>query len=38
MMMKHETMPIISKSKHPKKGKYKEQNESTHIQEDKITT
>jgi hypothetical protein len=37
-MMKHETLSIINKSKHPKKGKYKEQNGRTHIQEDKRTT
>jgi hypothetical protein len=32
-----ETLPIINKPKHPKKetGEYKEQNERTHIQEDK---
>jgi hypothetical protein len=30
-----ETLPIINKSKHQKKGEYKEQNGSTHIQEDK---
>jgi hypothetical protein len=35
-----ETMPIINKSKHPKKrkGEYKEQNGRTHVQEDKRTT
>jgi hypothetical protein len=33
-----ETLPIINKSRHPKKGEYKEQNERTHIQEDKRTT
>ncbi len=35
-----ETLPIINKPKHPKKKKreYKEQNERTHIQEDKRTT
>jgi hypothetical protein len=31
-------VPIINKSKHPKKGEYKEQNGKTHIQEDKRTT
>jgi len=30
-----ETLPIINKPKHPKKGEYKEQNERTHVQEDK---
>jgi hypothetical protein len=33
-----ETLPITNKSKHPEKGEYKEQNERTHVQEDKITT
>ncbi len=33
-----ETLPTINKPKHPKKGEYKEQNERTHVQEDKITT
>ncbi len=34
-----ETLPIINKQKHLKKGQYKEQNGvSTHIQEDKRTT
>jgi hypothetical protein len=37
-MMKHETLSIINKSKHPKKGKYKEKNGRTHVQEDKRTT
>jgi hypothetical protein len=32
-----ETLPIINKSKHPKKGEYKEQNGRTHVQEDKRT-
>jgi hypothetical protein len=35
MMMKHKTLPVINKSKHPKKGKYKDQNGRTHVQEDK---
>jgi len=30
-----ETLPIINKPKHPKEGEYKEQNERTHVQEDK---
>jgi hypothetical protein len=30
-----ETLPIINKPKHPKKGEYKEQNGRTQIQEDK---
>jgi hypothetical protein len=30
-----ETLPIINKSKHPKKGEYQEQNERTHVQEGK---
>ncbi len=30
-----ETLQIINKPKHPKKWEYKEQNERTHIQEDK---
>jgi hypothetical protein len=38
MMMKRETLSIINKSKHPKKGKYKEKNGRTHVQEDKRTT
>jgi hypothetical protein len=29
------TLPIINKPKHQKKGEYKEQNERTHVQEDK---
>jgi hypothetical protein len=33
-----ETLPIINKSKHSKKGEYKEQNERTHVQEDNRTT
>jgi len=33
-----ETLPITNKSKHPEKGEYKEQNERTHVQENKITT
>jgi hypothetical protein len=33
-----ETLPIINKSKHPKKGEYTEQNGRTHMQEDKRTT
>jgi hypothetical protein len=33
-----ETLPIINKLKHPKKGLHKEQNGRTHVQEDKITT
>jgi hypothetical protein len=33
-----ETLPIINKPKHPKKGKYKEQNGRIHVQEDKTTT
>jgi hypothetical protein len=31
-------LSIITKSKHPKRGGYKEQNGRTHIQEDKRTT
>jgi len=31
----NETLPIINKPKHPKKGEYKEQNGRTHVQEDK---
>jgi hypothetical protein len=34
----NETLPIINKPKHPKKGEYKEQNGRTHVQEDKRTT
>jgi hypothetical protein len=34
----NETLPIITKPKHPKKGQYKEQNGRTHFQEDKRTT
>jgi hypothetical protein len=30
-----ETLPIINKSNHQKKGEYKEQNGRTHLQEDK---
>jgi len=33
-----ETLPIINKPKHPKKGEYKEQNGRTRVQEDKRTT
>jgi len=33
-----ETLVIINKRKHPKKGEYKEQNGMTHVQEDKRTT
>jgi hypothetical protein len=33
-----ETLPIINKSKHPKKGEYKEEYGRTHVQEDKRTT
>ncbi len=33
-----ETLPIINKPKHPKKGEYKEQNGMTHVQEDERTT
>jgi hypothetical protein len=33
-----ETLPIIKKQKHPKKGENKEQNGRTYIQEDKRTT
>jgi hypothetical protein len=29
------TLPIINKPKHQEKGEYKEQNERTHVQEDK---
>jgi hypothetical protein len=32
-----ENFPIINKPKHPKKGEYKEQNGTTHVQEDKRT-
>jgi hypothetical protein len=31
-------MLIINKSKHPKKGEYKEQNGRTHVQKDKKST
>jgi hypothetical protein len=31
----YETLPIINKSKHSKKGEYKQQNERTHVQKDK---
>jgi hypothetical protein len=34
----NETLPIINKSKDPKKGEYKEQNGWTHVQEDKKRT
>jgi hypothetical protein len=34
-MLIDETLPIITKPKHPKKGEHKEQNERTHVQEDK---
>jgi hypothetical protein len=39
-MCDDETLPIINKTKHPKKkgGKYKEQNGRTHVQENKRTT
>jgi hypothetical protein len=30
-----ETLPIVKKPKHPKKGEYKEQDGRTHVQEDK---
>ncbi len=33
-----ETLRIINKPKHPKKGEYKEQNGKTCVQEDKRTT
>jgi hypothetical protein len=33
-----ETLPIISKPKHPKKGENKEQNGRTHVQEDRRIT
>ncbi len=33
-----ETLPIINKPKHPKKGEYNEQNGRIHVQEDKRTT
>ncbi len=33
-----ETLPIIKKQTHPKKGENKEQNGRTHIQENKRTT
>jgi len=33
-----ETLPIIHKSKYPKKGEYKEQKGKTHVQEDIKTT
>jgi hypothetical protein len=33
-----ETLPIINKPKHPKKGEYKVQNGRTLIQEDERTT
>jgi hypothetical protein len=33
-----EIVPIIKKSKHPKKGEYKEQNGRTHVQDKKRTT
>jgi hypothetical protein len=41
---KDETLPIINKLKHPQKkekkreGEYKEQNERTHVEENKRTT
>ncbi len=35
--IKAETLPVINKPKHPKKGEYKEQNGRTHVQEDKRT-
>jgi hypothetical protein len=38
MRMNDETLPIINKPKHPKKGEYKEQNGRIHVQEDKKTT
>jgi hypothetical protein len=31
-------MSIINKSKHPKKGEYKEENGRIHVQEDERTT
>jgi hypothetical protein len=34
----HETLPIINKPKHPKKGEHKEQKRRSQIQEDKRTT
>jgi len=34
----NETLPIINKPKHPKKGRNKEQNGRTHVQEDNKTT
>jgi hypothetical protein len=33
-----ETLPIINKPKHPKKGEYMEQNGRSHVQEKKRTT
>jgi hypothetical protein len=33
-----ETLLIINKLKHPKKGEYKEQNGKTHVQKDKKST
>jgi hypothetical protein len=33
-----ETLPIIKKTKAPKKGEYKEETGRTHIQENKRTT
>jgi hypothetical protein len=33
-----ETLPIINKPKHPKKGENKEKNGRTHVHEDKRTT
>jgi hypothetical protein len=34
----HETLPIINKPKHPKKGEHKEEKGRSQIQEDKRTT
>jgi hypothetical protein len=33
-----ETLPTINKSKHQKKGEYKERNGRTHVQDNKKTT
>ncbi len=33
-----ESLPIKNQPKHPKTGQYKEQNERTHVQDDKSIT
>jgi hypothetical protein len=38
LVFNDETLPIKNKTKHPKKGEYKEQSGRSHVQEDKRTT